>query len=184
MLSIKDVILRPINEDDLEMVLGWRNSEYVRKFMLTDHIIKLDEHQKWFQNARSNPTCEWSIVEYKSTPVGVFSITEIKEKDGTCSWGMYIDEKFSNLGIGILIEINAIDRMINHHRIRKICGQALESNRILLTHKRFGFEEEGILKEHVIRNGKPEDVILIALFSEKWKEKREEMVEMLNLKDE
>ena len=105
------------------------------------------------------------IVEYKSTPVGVISITEIKEKDGTCSWGMYIDEKFSNLGIGILMEIHAIDRMINHHRIRKICGQALESNRILLTHKRFGFEEEGILKEHVIRNGKPEDVILIALFS-------------------
>ena len=96
MLSIKDVILRPMNEDDLEMVLDWRNSEYVRKFMLTDHIIKLDEHQKWFQNTRSNPTCEWSIVEYKSTPVGVISITEIKEKDGTCSWGMYIDEKFSN----------------------------------------------------------------------------------------
>jgi len=172
-----------MNDVDLEMILNWRNSEHVRKYSLTDHIIKLEDHKKWFQGTHNNPTCEWLVAEYKNKPVGVVSITEIKEQDGTCTWGMYVDEEYSNFGIGVLMEIHAIDRMINHHGIRKIWGQALESNRIILTHKRFGFEEEGVLKEHVFRNGGYESIILIGLFSKKWIDKRKQMVEMLNLED-
>ena len=144
MLSISDVNLRDMVQKDLEMVLDWRNSESVRRSMLTDQIITLEDHKEWFRGVSKNDDCEWMIAEYEGQAVGVVSITEIKRRDATCTWGMYIGSKFSNIGIGVLMEIHAIDRMVGYHRIRKIWGQVLKSNRIMSTHKRFGFEVEGV----------------------------------------
>ena len=153
MLPLIDLKLRPMDDDDLVMVLNWRNSDHVRRYSLTNHIIKLKDHQEWYRNLYKDPTCEWLIAELKNEPIGVVSITDINSQNATCTWGMYIGENIGNLGIGVLMEIRAIDRIFNHHDIRKLWGQALESNRIILTHKRFGFVEEGILRNHVFRNG-------------------------------
>ncbi|MFK5893422.1 MAG: UDP-4-amino-4,6-dideoxy-N-acetyl-beta-L-altrosamine N-acetyltransferase [Pseudomonadota bacterium] len=183
MLPLYDLTLRPMEEKDLVMVLNWRNSEHVRRYSLTDHIIKLDDHQKWYRNLDKDPTCEWLIAELKNEPIGVVSITDINSQDGTCTWGMYIGENVGNLGVGVLLEIRAIDRIFNHHGVRKLWGQALKSNRILMTHKRFGFVEEGILRNHVFRNGNYEDIILVALFAEQWPEKRKEIFNTFNLVD-
>ncbi len=183
MLPLADLKLRPIKENDLAMVLDWRNSEHVRRNSLTNHIIKLKEHQEWFGNLHKNSTCEWLIAEFKSEPIGVISITDINSQNSTCTWGMYIGDNIGNLGMGVLMEIRAIDRIFNHHGIRKLWGQALESNRILVTHKRFGFVEEGVLRSHVFRNGNYEDIILVALFSEQWPDKRKEIFKTFNLVD-
>lgn len=172
-----------MKEEDLVMVLNWRNSENVRRYSLTDHIIQLEDHQEWFRRMCANPTCEWLIAEFKKKPIGVVSITEIKSQDGTCTWGMYIGENVRNLGIGVLMEIRAIDRIFGHYGIRKIWGQALESNRIIFTHRKFGFVEEGVFRSHVFRNGKYENIILIALFSDQWPEKRKEIFSEFNLAD-
>ena len=169
MLSLNELKLRPITEADLDMVLRWRNSENVRRYMLNDHIITQEEHRKWYQRICKDPGCEWLIAEFRGDPIGVVSITDIKTQDGTCTWGMYIGENVRNSGIGVLMEIHAIDRMVNHHKIRKIWGEVLGSNqRVILMHKRFGFEEEGIFKKHVYRGDKYEDVIRTALFTNRW----------------
>lgn len=183
MLPLFDLTLRPIEEKDLVMVLNWRNSEHVRHYSLTDHIINLDDHQKWYRNQNKDPSCEWSIAELKNKPIGVVSITDINSQDGTCTWGMYIGENMGNLGIGVLMEIRAIDRIFNHHGIRKLWGQALKSNRILMMHKRFGFVEEGILRNHVFRNGNYEDIVFVALFAKQWPDKRKEIIKTFDLVD-
>lgn len=182
MLSLDDLKLRPMIEDDLETVFRWRNSDAVRRYMHTDHLIKPEEHRKWYQRMCEDPHCETLIAEYIGRPVGVISITDIKEQDATCTWGMYIGEDMRNLGIGVLMEIHAIDRMVEHHKIRKIWGETLESNdRVILMHKRFGFEEEGTFRKHVFRGGRYEDVIRTALFTDRWQEIREEIIKSFRL---
>ncbi len=183
MLSLNHLKLRPITEDDLDMVLRWRNSEAVRRFMLNDHIITQKEHADWYQSISNDPSCEWHIAEFRGKPIGVISITDIRHKDGTCSWGMYIDENMHNFGIGVLMEISAIDRMVNYHKIRKIWGEILASNRrLILMHKRFGFKEEGVFKKHIRRAEKIEDLVIIALFTDKWPEIRKNLVSALKLR--
>lgn len=184
MLSLNHLKLRPITEDDLNMVLRWRNSEDVRRFMLNDHIITQKEHADWYQSISNDPSCESHIAEFRGKPIGVISITDIRRKDGTCTWGMYIGEDMRNSGIGVLMQIHAIDRMVRYHRVRKIWGETLESNRrLILMHKRFGFEEEGILKKHVGRGDKYEDVIRTALFAHKWPVIRKNLVNALRLRE-
>jgi hypothetical protein len=82
------------------------------------------------------------------------------------------------------MEIHAIDRMVEYHKIRKIWGETLESNkRLILMHKRFGFKEEGVFKKHIRRGDKYEDVIRTALFTNRWEAIRSEIVRTFRLDD-
>ncbi len=183
MYSLNDIKHRPLKTSDLEMVLNWRNSKKVRQMMVDTHVIKPSEHKEWFLKVDKDDCCEWLIVEFQNKSIGVVYITDINLIHGTCSWGMYIDESMHNSGIGVLIEFLAIERMVNEFSIRKICGQYLPSNKkIFALHKKFGFVEEGVLKEHLFRNGKFEDLIFIALFANKWIKIREDLISMLGFK--
>lgn len=184
MLSLNHLHLRAVTEDDLDKVLEWRNSEGVRRFMLNDNLITPEEHKRWYQIISSDTNCEWLMAVFRGKSVGVVYIKEINRKDGTCTWGMYLGEDLRNSGIGVLMQIHIIDRMVNHHSVRKIWGETLESNpRVILMHKMFGFEEEGILKEHVRRGDKYEDIIRTALFTTKWPHIRAKLIKLLKLRD-
>lgn len=184
MFSLSDLKLCPMAQTDLGIVLRWRNSDAVRRFMLNDHIITHEEHADWYQSISNDASCEWHIAEFWSNPVGVVYITDIRPQDGTCTWGMYLGDNMQNSGIGVLMGIHAIDRMVKHHKIRKIWGETLESNaRLVLMHKRFGFEEEGVLRKHVRRGGTYEDVIITALLTSRWQEIRSEIVSTLRLEN-
>lgn len=185
MLSLSELKLRPMVEEDLELVLKWRNLKDVRRYMLNAHIISLAEHREWYKRMKKKSNCELLMAVFQDSPVGVITIMDIKRSDKTCTWGMYIGEDMRNIGIGVLMEIHAIDRIVNHHKIRKIWGETLESNnRLILMHKRFGFEVEGIFKKHVYREGRYEDVIRTALFTDRWNEIRKEMIKTLRLNEE
>ena len=181
MISFEKLKLRPMRRADLRMVLDWRNSEKIRRLMLSDRIILLDEHENWYSNSINDHSCEYLIALYEDKPIGAVLISDIKSIDGTCTWGMYIEEKKIGLGIGVLMEISAIDRMFYTHKVRKIWGKVLSSNRILYLHKRVGFSEEGVLKKHIYRDRDFEDVILVSLFSHEWESKRANIMKYLNL---
>ena len=58
MLSLKELNLRQITVKDLEIMLKWRNSESIRRYMLTDHVITLKEHRAWYQRMCKDVCCE------------------------------------------------------------------------------------------------------------------------------
>jgi len=43
--------LRPIHEDELELMLSWRNAPSIRANMYTQHEISIDEHLAWWEQA-------------------------------------------------------------------------------------------------------------------------------------
>jgi UDP-4-amino-4,6-dideoxy-N-acetyl-beta-L-altrosamine N-acetyltransferase len=182
--SLSNIKLRPLERSDLTTVLGWRNSENIRRFMLCDRPITMHEHTQWFEKTSNEESSENLIAEYNNTAVGFVSITDIKPVDGTCTWGMYIGESHGNLGVGVLLEICAIDRMFNFHNVRKIWGQVLASNRIKFLHYKLGFHDEGVLKRHIYRNNSYEDLIILSLFSSQWVSRRSEVLESLGISDD
>jgi UDP-4-amino-4,6-dideoxy-N-acetyl-beta-L-altrosamine N-acetyltransferase len=181
--SLSNISFRPLERNDLAMVLEWRNSENIRKFMLSNELISLNEHIQWFDKTSKDSSHENLIAEYNGAPFGFISITDIKPIDGTCTWGMYIGEKKVGLGLGVLLEICTIDRMFNFHKVRKIWGQVLSSNRIKFLHYKLGFVDEGILKQHIYRNNLYEDLIFLSLFSDQWNNKRSKILESIGILD-
>ena len=97
---------------------------------------------------------------------------------------MYVDDSVMGTVIGVLMELIAIDRMVYDFNIRKIWGETLELNsRLLAMHKKFGFEVEGVYKDHVFRCGKYIDVYRLSLFGKKWKKHRCSILSLLGIKE-
>ncbi len=182
MLSLSDLHLRPMTGDDLDTVMGWRNSPHVRRYGFNDDPVTADEHKRWFEMVTADPACDILIAEYRGQAIGLVAIKDISPCHGTCSWGFYIGEDMRDSGIGVLMEIHGIDHMVTTHNIRKIFGDALKSSeRVLHLHKQFGFVEEAVFKEQVYKDGGYEDVVRIALFTEKWPHIRKRVMDQFVL---
>lgn len=62
--------VRALTEDDLPMVLAWRNHPAIRSYMLTQHEISLQEHRKWYERVQHDKTRQQLIVRDGIEPIG------------------------------------------------------------------------------------------------------------------
>lgn len=180
MLKKSDFLLRPMNENDLDMVLRWRNSERIRSNMYTDHIISEEEHQNWYKSIKDNLTVSYNIFEYKGRPVGLVYYTNMDFKNLKTMWGFYLGETDVPRGCGSVMEYFALENIFERRGFRKLCCEVFVFNsKVIKLHKKFGFDEEGFFKQHVYKNGKYEDVVFLSLFREKWLQKKRELEQIL-----
>jgi len=172
----KEYCLRPIKDNDLTVVLGWRNSDRVRMHMYTDHIITEDEHRRWFERLSHDSTNHCLVFEEAETLLGVVTVSRVDSRNNKCHWGFYIGDPASSRGTGKRMGYLGLEFVFGELQIRKLCGEAFAFNEASLRfHKEFGFREEGRFIQHVWKNGRYEDVIAMALFREDWDEMRDKM---------
>jgi UDP-4-amino-4,6-dideoxy-N-acetyl-beta-L-altrosamine N-acetyltransferase len=182
MLVEAELALRPMDENDLEDVLRWRNSSNVRENSLDDHVITWNEHKEWFIASNADSTCEWLIAEYCSFPAGVVGISQIDFNNSVCTWSMYLSSDRTIPGLGAFMELRAIDRIFGVHGIRKIWGETLASNSSMVSlHRKFGFFEEGVRRKQIQRGNTFEDVIITAMFAEDWPANRKRVIALLGV---
>ena len=183
MYSLKFIKHRPILRSDLKKILKWRNNSKIRNKMLNNKIIRFAEHKKWFENLKKNKQSEAFIFLYNKEDVGYGIINEIDRHNKTCTWGMYLDPKYINSGLGVLIEIYTIERIFSHHKIRKVWGDALSSDHdILNIHKMFGFSVEGVFKKQIIKNNIYQDVVRVSIFDKDWKRNIKRILKQMKIK--
>lgn len=176
-LTLDAVHLRHMTADDLDRVRAWRNAPSIRRAMYTDHVITPAEHDRWWAALSVRDDARLLIAEAAGRgPVGFVSVTEIDRRHGTCSWAFYADPDNPPKGLGTLMEIRALDLMAGELGIRKITCEVLAFNeRVIALHKRFGFVEEGVFREHKIKDGTAVDVVRLAFFTRDWPERRAAM---------
>jgi len=156
------------------MVLKWRNAELVRACMYTDHLISMEEHRAWFAKAKADPASVHLICEEHGVAIGVVNFVQIDRKNSKAFWGYYLDVEKARRGRGSIMEYLALDYAFDTLRLRKLCGELFAFNEhVLKLHKKFGFREEGCFRSHVLKNGRYEDVVSIAIFDEEWALNRE-----------
>lgn len=165
--------LRPITEDDLPMVLAWRNSERIRAVMYTDHHITQEEHHRWYAKIKDDTQCCYLIFNIKDIPYGLVNFTSINTTHNRCMFGYYLGRVGYPKGSGAIMEFLTLDYAFLKIKIRKLCCEVLSFNLPSLNlNKKFGFHEEGCLKKHIIKNNEYHDVLQLALFAEEWLEQR------------
>ncbi|CAN7182005.1 UDP-4-amino-4,6-dideoxy-N-acetyl-beta-L-altrosamine N-acetyltransferase [Rossellomorea sp. LjRoot5] len=155
-----------INEDFLDLVLLWRNQEDIRKVMYHDKLITIEEHRSWFNSINNSEKKITKVFLFKGAPYGVVNITNIDRINQRCEWGFYIGEKNAPRGLGSIMGNLALNYMFKELRLNKICSEVLGFNQASLHfHRKLGFNQEGLLKNHIIKNGKYIDVYLFAKFN-------------------
>jgi UDP-4-amino-4,6-dideoxy-N-acetyl-beta-L-altrosamine N-acetyltransferase len=167
--------LRPLDEQDLRMVLDWRNQERIRAVMFTDHVISWPEHLAWYARVKEDPTQEYRIFELDDRPVGLIGVQGVGNRDGVACWAFYLGETDVPRGTGSRMEYFALELAFEELGVRKLTGEVFDFNAdVLRLHKKFGFEEEGVLRRHYMKGATYRDVTVIALFAESWKAIRDE----------
>ena len=171
--------VRLIKEDDLPMVLSWRNSERISRNMFSSHLISMEEHQRWFAGLNAGrQVC--LIFELNRRPVGVVNAIDIDQEDNKCSWGFYVGEPGMPKGTGLLMGYHGLQYIFEEMDIRKLCSKAFSFNESSIKyHKKLGFREEGLLLKDCKKNDEYEDVVVLALFKDQWQQQREEIVKIL-----
>jgi len=138
--------VRALTENDLPMILAWRNHPDVRGYMLTQHEISSEEHYNWFARAKEDKTQQQLIVMYGVDPIGFVQFNPVSE-GGIADWGFYV-RPGAPKGSGTKLGKAALDYAFKHLGLHKVCGQAIESNVASIAfHLKLGFREEGRLRD-------------------------------------
>jgi len=114
--------------------------------------------------------CRYWIFEADAAALGVASVIGIDEISSRCYWTFYLTgEEVRGKGVGSSVEVFVLDFVFGELGLNKLCGEVLGFNeRVLKMHEGFGFQREGVLRQHSKKAGELHDVVLIAVFKDDW----------------
>ena len=173
----KLVKLRAYREEDIERSVKFVNDEEVVKLLFTAipfPTTKWDE-EKWLKSNKEDGdlTRDFAIEDLENgNYIGGCSINQCDVKNRNCTIGIMIGDKdYWGKGYGsdaLKVLVKFIFEEVNMNKIK--LGVFSFNTRAIECYKKVGFKEEGILKKELYRSGKYNDVILMALFREDYKE--------------
>lgn len=159
--------IRHASAADLEAMLSWRNHPNVRAYMLTQHEILIDEHRRWFERCSRDPSRHLMIVEENRNPLGFVGFSGAGA-GAVATWGFYVAPEAAK-GAGTKLGFIGLEFAFSELRVHKVCGQSLAFNEpSIRMHQKFGFRQEGLLREQHKINENYHDIICFGLLSEQW----------------
>ena len=90
--------LRPVNKKDYETILEWRNDPDVRTNSLTQHIISIDEHIRYWNDFLTNESNFAFIATYDNKDIGVLKLKNMH--NNTYEIDIFISKSYRNRGLG------------------------------------------------------------------------------------
>jgi UDP-4-amino-4,6-dideoxy-N-acetyl-beta-L-altrosamine N-acetyltransferase len=172
-----DVNFLNIEKEDLEMIRLWRNSPDVSKYMYTNAEITPTQQEIWFNKIASEDNSKYWIIEFANKKIGLVYIVDIDNKNSKCYWGFYLgDSSVRGRGIGGKIEYNLLKYVFEELKLNKLCGEVFAFNKnVIKMHEKFGFKQEGYLKQHINKNGEFLDVVVIGLLKSEWDDLKQDL---------
>lgn len=176
--------LRDVTWQDKEMILEWRNLPEVAKYMYTDHVILQDEHTEWFDRIMQDPSRRYWIIVSGGQDVGLANIYSIDRQNRRCYWAFYVaNTSVRGRGVGSFVEYSILHYVFDVLHLNKLCCEVLAFNEaVLAMHKRYGFREEGLEREHIFKQGEPLDVLCLAMLRAEWDLRKDELKNNLQQK--
>lgn len=147
-----------LSKEEALQVLEYRNLPEVRKNMLTQEIIREDDHLTFIQYLKCEKTKLYYGVEYDGEIIGAVYLTDINTKDKLASWGIYIG-KHKFVGIGAVVAYAFVEFVFNDLMFECIHSEVFHFNKSAIQlNKTFGF---------VITN-KNDDLVFMSLDKLTW----------------
>lgn len=173
MLWSNRLILRAIEESDLPLIASWRSNPEVYEYFYEFLPISIRQQKNWYEKQLSDAS-EINLVVAKNDkePIGTVSIYHIDRRNRKAEWGRLIigDPNERAGGVGGEIEALVLEYCFEHLNLHKLyCEVLVENERVISLHKKFGFKEEGIFKEHAFKNGHYVNVVSMAMLEDEYR---------------
>ena len=161
------MLMRSMENSDLELVLSWRNNPEVRRYMFSQHEISFSEHLSWFESSLNNPWKKLLIFENNQKPQGFVSFSEVGG-GGVADWGFYMAPDAPK-GSGQSLGRTALSYAFDKLNLHKVCGQVLKFNqRSILFHRSLGFRLEGTTRDAYFDGESFHQIYCFGLLCKEW----------------
>lgn len=172
---MKKIRLRALEETDLEFLHEMRRDPVIERNLKFYWPLSLSGQKKWFESTQSNQSNKLLIIEGASSDkepfnlewnsIGNARIQHIDHLNKTAEIGLDICEKFRGKGFGKLAFQEIMDFCFNKLAMRKLYLYVFAFNEVgVAVYEKHGFKVEGVLKKHVFKDGKYEDLLLMSTF--------------------
>lgn len=183
MIAGKKVRLRrpPIRGLEHEALVAWRNDPANKPFFNEEEPISLDSHLAWWDEVRQDPCQRFYLIDRLGpfsatlvdpdgpTLIGTTSLFDIDWRSRTANYGRLLigHPEYRGHGYGLEAEFLLLHYAFNHLNLHKVWTEILAYNEAALAlHQKAGFKEEGRLRQHVFKDGKYVDLILLGILAE------------------
>ena len=165
-----EIYLRPMTEDDTDLIVKWRNQENVRKYFIYQADFTREGHLYWLHEVVEKGSAAQMMICEKETdkPVGSVYIRDIDHTHHKGEYGIFIGEESARgKGVGtsaakLMIEYGFKELGLHRIYLRVLAG----NEQAVRSYEKAGFEIEGYLKNDAYINGKYVDIVWMAIVNE------------------
>jgi UDP-4-amino-4,6-dideoxy-N-acetyl-beta-L-altrosamine N-acetyltransferase len=162
-----------LSKEEKEMILRWRNSEEVRRWMFTDHIISLKEHLDFIDSLKNDNRNFYFLVKRVSEYLGVVYLIRVDLRNRNAYLGIYANPEKKIAGLGSILGEVLLKLTFDVAKLHTLKLEVFEDNeRAIALYRKLGFVEEGRLREFIFRDGKWKDVIVMGITEDEYRKIR------------
>lgn len=161
-----DIKIRKAKSADVPKILNIINYSILHTTANYNYDIQtLEVQQKWFEDKKAN-NFPVIVAEVNENVIGFGSYGTFREKIGyqyTVEHSVYVEDEFTGKGIGKLL-LSELIQLAKQQGFHVMIGAIDADNKgSIAFHKKFGFVENGIIKEAGFKFGKWLDLLFMQL---------------------
>lgn len=154
---------------DAEMLLRWRTSPEITRFMFTDFVPDLERQRLWLAACARRKDFRHFIICHNQQPAGYLSFADLDGQHRRGASGSYIAEPAVRQRLAGFLYPFIFDYAFARLGLHKLVNSFLAGNtRVLAVQRALRLREVGTLREHVWKNGVWHDVVLFELLRTEW----------------
>lgn len=162
----KNVYLRPITDDDTDLIINWRNSDAVRPYFIYQKPFTKEGHERWMETMiKSGLGYQFIVCLIEDdTPVGCTYLRDYNREHSKIEYGVFLgSEEVKGKGIGTEILTLTLQFAFEELGVHKVFARAFADNAASVgSFLKGGFEKEAYLKDEVYVNGEYRDIVFLA----------------------
>jgi RimJ/RimL family protein N-acetyltransferase len=173
---------RKITPDDLEKLMNWRMDPNVTRYLNSDPHLTIEGQRQWYRRITEDEkkTPEegrkgyYWILEVDDIPAGFVSLTDIDYVSKRIHTGAYIAEKVCrSMRLAIDLQWNLYRYSFEELGMHKVCEEVFAENKAVNRLLDIcGSSREGVLRDHVCKNGIWYDVVARGILQSEWEDKK------------
>lgn len=165
MSAEKDIYLRKMTDEDEELIIKWRNTDFVRQNFIYRKPFTIEGHRGWVETmVKTGKVVQFIICTKEGRPIGSVYLRDIDREHKKAEYGIFIGEEDAlGKGYGTLAAEGMLAYAFEELKLHKVMLRLLEGNdRARKSYEKAGFVQEAYLKDEVFLDGEFRDVILMA----------------------
>ncbi|HZL99564.1 MAG TPA: GNAT family protein [Planctomycetota bacterium] len=171
---------RPETVDDHVLQVAWRNSPLARESFYSEDEVTMEQHMRWHERVMADPRQRFFMIDAlteppprlgrleEPRPIGTTSLLAIDRDHGRAEYGRLLIgcPEYRGGGFAFEAELALMHYAFHELDLNRVYGEVLTGNEaVRRLHRKVGFQEEGVLRQHVFKRGRHEDVVVVGLLA-------------------